>query len=160
MAIPMEELDTKPWYRQFWPWFLIFFPATAVVAGIITVIIAVQTDDGLVKDDYYKEGLAINKSLTLIEKAGEFGIASEIHVDQNLLLYITLTHNNKVSSPSALMVTLTHPTLPEHDIELTLLPSGKSGVYIGKLEPAPPSNWHLHITDPDKTWLTQQRIRF
>ena len=33
--------DTLPWYRQFWPWFIIALPATAVVASLATVWIAV-----------------------------------------------------------------------------------------------------------------------
>lgn len=52
-----------PWYRQFWPWFLILLPGTAVVASLYTLIIANQYADDLVVDDYYKEGLAINRQL-------------------------------------------------------------------------------------------------
>ena len=44
----MEREDTKPWYRQFWPWFIIALPASAVVAGLTTVWIAMQTTDSLV----------------------------------------------------------------------------------------------------------------
>ena len=43
-----EQEDTKPWYRQFWPWFIIALPASAVVAGLTTLWIAVQTTDSLV----------------------------------------------------------------------------------------------------------------
>ena len=53
----------KPWYRQFWPWFLMALPGAAVIGGITTVIVATIDRDGLVKDDYYKEGLAINRDL-------------------------------------------------------------------------------------------------
>ena len=52
-----------PWYRQFWPWFLILLPGTAVVASLYTLIIANQYADDLVVDEYYKEGLAINRQL-------------------------------------------------------------------------------------------------
>jgi hypothetical protein len=54
---------TTPWYRQLWPWLLISGPATVLVAGAITMWIAFSTSDGLVADDYYKQGLAINKRL-------------------------------------------------------------------------------------------------
>ncbi|MBE9549572.1 MAG: FixH family protein [Proteobacteria bacterium] len=49
-----EELDTKPWYKQFWPWFIIALPMTAVIASIATLIIAIQNPDYLVieKSDY------------------------------------------------------------------------------------------------------------
>ena len=41
-----------PWYKQFWPWFLILLPGTAVVATLYTVVIANQYADDLVVDDY------------------------------------------------------------------------------------------------------------
>ena len=54
---------TQPWYREPWPWILMAGPAIVVVAGFATLAIAVKTDDGLVADDYYKQGLAINRVL-------------------------------------------------------------------------------------------------
>lgn len=44
-----------PWYRQFWPWFIIALPASAVVAGFITLWLAITNPDGLVvSDDQYQ----------------------------------------------------------------------------------------------------------
>ena len=59
MRSKKPEAPVEPWYRQGWPWFLIALPATAVVAGIATLVIAAKTFDGMVVDDYYKEGQAI-----------------------------------------------------------------------------------------------------
>ena len=41
----------QPWYRQFWPWFIIALPASAVVAGLLTLWIAMSNPDYLVIDD-------------------------------------------------------------------------------------------------------------
>lgn len=46
--------DTKPWYRQFWPWFLIALPATAVVASFATLAIAIRNADEVVSDPDYE----------------------------------------------------------------------------------------------------------
>ena len=43
--------DNKPWYKHPWPWILIALPATAVVAGMITLWLAVVSFDGMVKDE-------------------------------------------------------------------------------------------------------------
>jgi hypothetical protein len=40
--------DTKSWYRQFWPWFLIALPATSVVFSFATLYIAVSGADEVV----------------------------------------------------------------------------------------------------------------
>jgi hypothetical protein len=44
-----------PWYRQFWPWFIIALPASVVVASFITLWLAISNPDPLViKDDDYQ----------------------------------------------------------------------------------------------------------
>ena len=63
-----DALDTLPWYRQFWPWVLISIPATTVVACMVMISLAVMSDDGLVSDNYYREGLAINDKLAPAKK--------------------------------------------------------------------------------------------
>ena len=60
-----------PWYRQFWPWFLILLPASVVVAGLTTLYIANRHADDLVVDDYYKDGLAINRQLEKKQRAAD-----------------------------------------------------------------------------------------
>ncbi len=45
----------QPWYKQFWPWFLIILPATVVVACITTFVLFVENDVDLVAEDYYKK---------------------------------------------------------------------------------------------------------
>jgi len=40
-----------PWYRQFWPWFIIALPASAVAAGLLTLWIAMSNPDHLVIDE-------------------------------------------------------------------------------------------------------------
>ena len=56
-----QQKDVQPWYRQFWPWFLIALPATAVVASLWTVSVAVRSPNALVMDDYGKIGIATDK---------------------------------------------------------------------------------------------------
>ena len=57
------KAQVRPWYRQRWPWLIMSGPALVVVASIYTAMLAVRSDDGLVADDYYTEGLAINKDI-------------------------------------------------------------------------------------------------
>jgi hypothetical protein len=41
----------QPWYRQFWPWFIIALPATAVIASFVTLWLALTHPDHLVIDE-------------------------------------------------------------------------------------------------------------
>ena len=84
-----KNIDTKPWYKQFWPWFVIAFPITAVIAGTATVIIAMHEPDGLVADDYYKEGLAINRTLAKEQMAKQLNLSAELSLKNNqVILYL------------------------------------------------------------------------
>ena len=46
-----------PWYRQFWPWFIIALPASAVIASFYTLWLAVSNPDYMVVDDQAYERL-------------------------------------------------------------------------------------------------------
>jgi hypothetical protein len=48
--------DIEPWYKQFWPWFIIALPASVVVASFFTLWLAVTNPDHLVVDeDEYRQ---------------------------------------------------------------------------------------------------------
>ena len=57
------------------PWLLISLPASAVVAGFITLWLAATTNNSLVVDDYYKEGKAINLQLARDRVASQMGLS-------------------------------------------------------------------------------------
>ena len=104
-----QREDTLPLYRQFWPWFIISIPAATVVAAIITINIAIKTDDGLVVDDYYKEGLAINEDKARERKAREMQISAELSLDENGMIQARLPE--KVAALPFLMLTLTYAVI-------------------------------------------------
>ena len=70
----------KPWYRQLWPWLVISGPGAVLVAGAITMWLAFSGADGLVAEDYYKQGLAINRQLAREEAARAQGIAARVEL--------------------------------------------------------------------------------
>jgi hypothetical protein len=45
-----------PWYRQFWPWFIIAIPALSVIGGFVTLWLALTHPETLVIDEgeYHK----------------------------------------------------------------------------------------------------------
>jgi hypothetical protein len=45
----MMRTDTQPWYRQFWPWFLIALPGSTVIGCAITIWLAVTNPDTIVR---------------------------------------------------------------------------------------------------------------
>jgi len=39
----MNDEDIQPWYRHFWPWFIIVLLGSAISASLYTVYLAVST---------------------------------------------------------------------------------------------------------------------
>ena len=48
-----EELQPAPWYKQFWPWFLIALLGYSVIQGLTLLTVATRNPPGLISDDYY-----------------------------------------------------------------------------------------------------------
>ena len=154
-----STLNTPPiWYKQFWPWFLIFFPATAVVAGIATIILAVQSDDGLVNDDYYKAGLAINQTLELKQKAHELNLSANANWDK-LTQTITLKlKGNLATQPPRLTLELAHTTQANHDQTVTLYLAPDKKSYTGRIGKVRSGNWIIILRPNEKKWRINGRV--
>ena len=58
-----EEQNAKPWWQYGHVWLIIAGPAAVIVAGFVTLAIAIKTPDPVVAEDYYKRGLNINQTL-------------------------------------------------------------------------------------------------
>ena len=155
MRPPRE--DTEPWYRQFWPWFLIALPLSVVIAAIVTINIAIETDDGLVSDDYYKEGLAIHKDADSAAKAKALGIAGTLDYEADTGA-ITLTLEKPLQDDrKGLSLEVVHPTLPNQDQTIQLSPLDASR-FAGRLEPLGPAQWKLSLRPADRSWRVEGRL--
>lgn len=138
-----------PWYRDRWPWLLILGPAIVVVAGFATLFIAVRTDDGLVADDYYARGLAINRQLERGARADALGLAATVDVRADGSSAVTLEGGGSApdARPAALRLRLAHPTRAGEDLATTLVRAGDVR-YEGRL-PAPEAGRWLVIVETD-----------
>ena len=140
----------EPWYRHPWPWLLAAGPAIVIVAGFATLWIAVETSDGLVADDYYKQGLAINKRLAREETARKLGLSATVQILPGRL-HIDLSGQ----APEALFVHLAHATRAGYDVRLRLAPVAP-GRYEAELERLPAGHWRVVIEDPRGSWRISQ----
>jgi len=136
----------NPWYREPWPWILMAGPAAVLVAGAATAWIAFASSDGLVADDYYKRGLAINQDLKREHLAVERGIEARVSVHAGRLR-VDLSG----ASPEALFAQLAHATRAGYDQRLRLAQAAP-GRYETELPALPPGRWQLVLQDPRGEW--------
>jgi hypothetical protein len=140
--------ETKRWYAEPWVWLLIALPMSAVIGGMITIYLAVTTSDGLVVDDYYKRGKAINMDLARDAAAASHGLRARLDLDRvNRRILLSLDSHDNLS-PAQVRFSLLHPTLPGNDQVIMLLPAGE-GTYAGTLQELLDSNWYVQLEADD-----------
>lgn len=143
----LQREDQEPWYRQFWPWFLIALPGSVVIAALSTVYIANRHADDLVVDDYYKDGLAINVQLERQQRASDLGIGATIHVlDHRVQVRVSGTETS-----DALTLRLSHPLEADSDFVLTLS-SAAPGLYVAEMPATVEPNWHWTLSSDTGAW--------
>lgn len=142
----------KPWYREPWPWILMALPATAVVFSLFYAWIAVATEDGLVEDDYYKNGLAINQTIERDEAAQALHIKAQLMVGEvSTHLRLMLQGGQAGTLPQYLRLKVLHPTRAGKDQVVNLTRRGE-GYYEGEIKQLAPARWRLILEDADKHW--------
>lgn len=139
-------LTPSPWYREPWPWILMAGPAATIVGGAITFWLAAASADGLVADDYYRRGLAINQDLRLEQRALQRGIEASARLARGALRV-----ELKGAAPEVLLAHLVHATRSGYDQRLRLAPVAP-GAYAAALPPLPPGHWRLVLEDPRREW--------
>ncbi len=146
-----------PWYKYPFVWFAFSIPAAAVISGIGMIWIAVATDDGLVADDYYKQGLAINKNLQRERRASELGISAGFEYDGELSRVLLSFNKGQLEHyPEVLSFYLEHATRAGSDQQIKLM-HGLDNQYIGYVKGKMPAGvWHVVLST--QAWRIGARI--
>lgn len=145
--------DKQPWYKEPWPWILMAGPGIVVVAGFVTAWLAATSDDGLVTDDYYKQGMTINQRLHRDQKAGELALSADV-MRAELGVRLLLNSEGGAKLPEVLTLKLAHPTRAGQDQLLEMVSEGQ-GFYSGKMSADVSGRWLVSIEDPAGDWRLQ-----
>ena len=149
--------DSNPWYREPWPWILMAGPAIVIVAGFVTAWLAIVSNDGLVADDYYKQGLALNQRLQRDHYASDLGLRADVmRSGQQVRLLVAAERD--AALPEALTLKLSHPTRAGQDQMVRMVAEGQ-GFYGGKLSADISGRWYVSIEDPAGRWRLQGEWR-
>ena len=120
----MDREDTLPWYRQFWPWFIIAPPALTVVAGLYTFWLAVQTTDSLAVRSDAGVNIVTERNLVAEREARRLGLEALVKIDKDSgAVIVTLSSSRPIETQLPLELQLLHPTIAARDASITLLPA-------------------------------------
>lgn len=127
-------------------------PAIVIVAGFITAWLAIVSNDGLVEDNYYKVGLAVNQQLQQKKLAAELGLKADLSFNaSDTQVRVVLSGLQPGALPDTLQLKLVHPTRKGEDQLLILQKQGKQ--YLAQLASAPSiGRWNIVLEDPVAGW--------
>lgn len=138
--------DSVPWFKQPLVWMVIFFPLSAVVAGIYTFYLAYESDDGLVLDDYYWQGKQINRVLKRDQFAASIGLRGRLQITDDRIS-LQLSAMDAQVWPEQLQLKLMSATRKGLD-QVLLLPHLGDGLFQSPMShtvPLPPGKWYTEI---------------
>ena len=157
-----------PWYRFFWPWFIVALLAASVGAAVATVVIAFRNQDSLVDDRYYESGNAINRRLAAEANAKRLGVNATFTIDELTGEVHLELGGDLPASPARLRLELSHATQAARDATVTLARTGADRFY-GQLDAAPAGRYYASLQSeaangagPDGAagaWRLQREIR-
>ncbi len=137
--------DSKPWYREFWLWFVLAPLIATVIGGFATLIIA-GAPPALVVDDYSEITLSVERERERDRRAQALGLVAELALDDATG---SVTVQLAGAAPERLRLDLLHPTLEERDARAWLDRDGAS--YHGTVRRSA-GRLYLQLADDSATW--------
>ena len=124
-------------------------PALVVVASFFTLYLAVTNADPVVVDNYYKEGLAINRVLARDHVALQRGYKASVMVNgERSRLRIQMAGEGL---PAELRVRFVHPTKGGLDRTVAARQM-QPGLYEAAFQLAPAARWDVELEDAGQQW--------
>ena len=164
-----EGTQQAPWYRHFWPWFIIALLGLAVTASIYTLVIASQGNDSLVVAGGAGTDVVTERNMKAQVTAMDMGLAAELVMDIGTGdVQVTLVSGSLAQNPPTLELWLSHPTFADRDerTTITIAPPDASGrlVWVGRLLEIPIGKRYVVLRDGDNwrlngVWESEPIIR-
>lgn len=143
----VKDEHVKPWYREFWFWF-VFGPLIFIIIMCgFTVSIALKGADDVIIDNYYKEGRMINQALEQDKRASELGLSGDLRFDLtsgDIILKIANVPTDEALMPQELLLMMGHPVKAAKD-QMIVLKYVSTGYYRGELLEKPEYAWYLTL---------------
>lgn len=141
--------DENVWYRQPMVWLVIAIPLSSVILGIVLIVLAVNTSDGLVADDYYKRGLEINRRLERETRAHELALSADVEIAAgDNRVSVRLSGKPAFEAPQQFELGFHHATRKGEDVVRTMRRDAQ-GVYTAPDPNLAAGRWYVSAETPE-----------
>ena len=154
----MEEHETyKPWYKYPMLWLVIGIPMLSVFGGVCFIYLANHFPNDVVKDNYYKDGLAINQQFAQDERAKALGLTATVSIDNSsAIMQVTLSTTDQ----PYIRFSMFHSTDRDQDVLGAMAKSPTlSNTYVFAFEQLPKGRWFIEIKGDNGQATDNWRLR-
>ncbi|MFZ9314490.1 MAG: FixH family protein [Burkholderiaceae bacterium] len=160
-ARPSQRQASGAWWQNRWPWIILGMLGSTILACMITIVIAVKTQDSLVADDYTRHGKGINQRLEKDQEATRRGITllptASRQPDGAVVFVVVYSAPESSPPPEFLRLQLAHPTIGAQDRSLAMVQTAP-GRYQAQATDLMAGYWHLSAEDPQGQWRVRSRL--
>ena len=145
-----------PWYRHPMVWMIVAIPASAVLMGVVMLVLASATWDGLVADDYYERGMQIGRSLARDAEAARRGVGASLAMPAPGLVQVRLNGAAGPNDGEPLGLRFARAAREGADVTVRLDP-GPDDTWTGHLPALPAGKWYVELGN--EAWRLTAPVR-
>ncbi len=163
MTTDAMKLDTaketvQPWYRQFWPWFIMSIPAATVVACMYTISLALSTSDSLVLKPVKGIDSLTEQHLIAEKRAVALGMNADVSFQRDTgVITVIVSALPEADRMNAMELAFSHPTMRSRDHRVLLSPAASTAdttTFVGQTERSLVDRWYIVLEQSDAWRLT------
>lgn len=147
----------QPWYREPWPWLLLVPIVASMIVGFSMLGVAIKTSDGLVSEDYYRQGVLYNERRVRDDAAKAMGIVADLTIDAVTGDVVVVIDFGSAPPVDRVRGALRHPTYARGDIEFELV-ALRPGYFQAAISALPPGAREVELVAPDDSWRITARV--
>lgn len=152
----MSTETQRPWYREFWLWFVFAPPMASVALGLSLLATAVIKGDSMVVDDYYAVGRALHRTQDKERTAVDMGVDGRVMLDREYG-QITVLLEGLEDPPQQILLQLSHATHASRDVTMEL-ERDASGLYRGDARQPLIGRHYLRLQPTEGGWLVAREV--
>lgn len=132
------------WHREPLVWLVLAIPAASVVMGVVLLVLANATWDGLVADDYYRQGLQINRSLARDAEAARLGLGAALAFPAPGVVEVRVEGAAPSPADDRLTLGFSRAGRAGGDVRVVAV-RGAGGVWRAAVPELPPGKWYVEL---------------
>ena len=151
--------QSQRWFAEPMMLLVVGIPLTSVIVSFIFLFVAIRSFDGVVEDDYYRQGKEINRLLMRDDTARRLQLNAAITIGAERIS-VVMSAAQTLDWPSGLTLRLMHPTRDGRDLALQLEKDNdaRAQIYRANIPLFETGDWIVQIETP--TWRLMRRGRY